>query len=53
MKWLQKFVFIILASGLALGQATAANNDSAGSVADELKALREAIADDAAGRALE
>jgi hypothetical protein len=37
--------FVVLASGLALGQATATNSGSAGtgSVADELKALREAI----------
>jgi hypothetical protein len=36
---------VVLASGLALGQATATNSGSAGtgSVADELKALREAI----------
>jgi hypothetical protein len=39
--------FAVLASGLALGQATATNSGSAGSgsVADELKALREAIAE--------
>jgi hypothetical protein len=37
--------FVVLASGLAMGQATATNSGSAGtgSVADELKALREAI----------
>jgi uncharacterized coiled-coil protein SlyX len=37
--------FVVLASGLALGQATAPSSSSAGSgsVADELKALREAI----------
>jgi len=37
--------FVVLASGLAMGQATATNGGSAGtgSVADELKALREAI----------
>src|SRR5438309_4379766 len=45
MRWLQKMCFVVLASGLALGQATAPNSGSAGSgsVADELKALREAI----------
>ncbi len=43
MRFLQKMCFVVLASGLALGQT--ANNSSAGqgSVADELKALREAI----------
>jgi hypothetical protein len=45
MRLLQKAVFMVLASGLALGQATATNNGSTGSVADELKALREAIAE--------
>jgi cell division protein FtsB len=45
MKLVQKVLFILLASTLALGQTPAANNDSAGSVADELKALREAIAE--------
>jgi len=45
MRLLQRMSFVVLASGLALGQATAANSGSAGSgsVADELKALREAI----------
>ncbi|MCU1254865.1 MAG: hypothetical protein JWM83_1164 [Candidatus Angelobacter sp.] len=45
MRLLEKMCFVVLASGLALGQATAANSGSAGtgSVADELKALREAI----------
>jgi hypothetical protein len=45
MRWLEKMCFVVLASGLALGQATAPNSGSAGSgsVADELKALREAI----------
>ncbi len=45
MRLLQKMCFVVLASGLALGQATATNSGSAGtgSVADELKALREAI----------
>jgi hypothetical protein len=45
MRLLQKVSFVVLASGLALGQATATNSGSAGtgSVADELKALREAI----------
>ena len=39
--------FVVLASGLAMGQATANNSGSAGtgSVADELKALREAISE--------
>ena len=43
MRFLQRMCFVVLASGLALGQT--ANNGSAGqgSVADELKALREAI----------
>jgi len=37
--------FVVLASGLALGQATASNSGSAGTdpVADQLKALREAL----------
>jgi len=45
MRFLQRMCFVVLASGLALGQATATNSGSAGtgSVADELKALREAI----------
>jgi hypothetical protein len=45
MRLLQKLCFVVLASGLAMGQATATNGGSAGtgSVADELKALREAI----------
>jgi hypothetical protein len=45
MRLLEKMGFVVLASGLALGQATATNSGSAGSgsVADELKALREAI----------
>jgi hypothetical protein len=45
MRLLEKMCFVLLASGLALGQATANNSGSAGtgSVADELKALREAI----------
>jgi hypothetical protein len=45
MRLLQKMCFVVLASGLAMGQATATNSGSAGtgSVADELKALREAI----------
>src|SRR6476646_2233660 len=45
MRLLEKMCFVLLASGLALGQATATNSGSAGtgSVADELKALREAI----------
>ena len=45
MRLLQKLCFVVLASGLAMGQATATNSGSAGtgSVADELKALREAI----------
>src|ERR1700760_1785410 len=45
MRLLQKVGFIVLASGLALGQATAPNSGSAQStsVSDELKALRDAI----------
>jgi len=45
MRWVQRMCFVVLASGLALGQATAPSSGSAGSgsVADELKALREAI----------
>lgn len=45
MRLLEKMCFVVLASGLALGQATAPNSGSAGSgsVSDELKALREAI----------
>jgi hypothetical protein len=47
MRLLEKMCFVVLASGLALGQATASNSGSAGSgsVADELKALREAISE--------
>ncbi len=47
MRLLSRMCFVVLASGLALGQATATNSGSAGSgsVADELKALREAIAE--------
>lgn len=47
MRLLEKMGFVVLASGLALGQATAPNSGSAGSgsVADELKALREAISE--------
>jgi hypothetical protein len=47
MRLLEKMCFVVLASGLALGQATATNSGSAGtgSVADELKALREAISE--------
>src|SRR6185503_3279147 len=45
MRLLEKMCFVVLASGLAMGQATATNSGSAGtgSVADELKAFREAI----------
>lgn len=45
MRLLQRMCFVVLASGLALGQATANNSGSAEStsVADELKALRDAI----------
>ncbi len=45
MRLLEKMCFVVLASGLALGQATAPNSGSAqsGSVSDDLKALREAI----------
>jgi uncharacterized coiled-coil protein SlyX len=45
MKLLRTVIFMMLASGLALSQAPASNNGPSGSVADELKALREAIAD--------
>ena len=47
MRLLQKMSFVVLASGLALGQATAPNSGSAGSgsVADELKAMHEAISE--------
>jgi type II secretory pathway pseudopilin PulG len=47
MRLLEKMCFVVLTSGLALGQATASNSGSAGtgSVADELKALREAISE--------
>ncbi|HVG90004.1 MAG TPA: hypothetical protein VNB54_00815, partial [Alphaproteobacteria bacterium] len=47
MRLLEKMCFVVLASGLALGQATATNSGPAGtgSVADELKALREAISE--------
>ena len=47
MRWFEKMCFVVVASGLALGQAAAPNGGSAGSgtVADELRALREAIAD--------
>src|ERR1043166_4639529 len=47
MRLLEKMCFVVLASGLALGQATANNSGPAGtgSVADELKALREAISE--------
>ena len=47
MRLLEKMCFVVLASGLALGQTTATNSGSArpGSVAEELKALREAIND--------
>jgi len=46
MKFLQKVGFLLLASGLALGQtsAPAAGPDDQNSVASELKVLREAIA---------
>ncbi len=45
MRFLEKMCFVVLASGLALGQASTPSNGAAGStsVADELKALREAI----------
>src|SRR5262249_19304137 len=47
MRLLEKMCFVLLASGLALGQATTSNSGSAGtgSVAAELKALREAISE--------
>ncbi|HEY6348587.1 MAG TPA: hypothetical protein VI636_04175 [Candidatus Angelobacter sp.] len=47
MRLLKKLCFFLLASGLALGQASAPDNSGqagTGSVADELKALRESIA---------
>jgi hypothetical protein len=43
MKFLQRMCFVVLASGMALGQAANNSSAAAGSVADELKALREAI----------
>ncbi len=43
MRFLQRMCFVVLASGMALGQATNNSSAAAGSVADELKALREAI----------
>src|SRR5262249_51532099 len=45
MRFLQKMCFVVLACGLALGQATTPDSGAAGtgSIADELKALREAI----------
>jgi hypothetical protein len=45
MRLLEKICIVVLATGLAMGQATATNSGSAGtgSVADELTALREAI----------
>src|ERR1051326_467073 len=45
MRWAQKMCFVVLASGLALGQSTTSSSGSTGSVADELKALREAISE--------
>jgi len=47
MRFFQRMCFVVLASGLALGQTTATNSGSAGSgsVAEELKALREALND--------
>ena len=43
MRVLQKMCFVVLASGLALGQTSNSGSAAPGSVADELKALREAI----------
>lgn len=44
MRWFEKMCFVVLASGLALGQAAAPNGSAGtGSIADELRALREAI----------
>ena len=45
MRFLERMCFVVLASGLALGQTAATDSGSAGTglVADELKALREAI----------
>jgi hypothetical protein len=47
MRLFEKIGFIVLASGLALGQGTAqsSGSNSSGSVSDELKALREAISE--------
>ncbi|HZU33989.1 MAG TPA: hypothetical protein VFB79_22945, partial [Candidatus Angelobacter sp.] len=47
MRFLEKMCFIVLASGLALGQGTAqsSGSNSSGTVSDELKALREAISE--------
>ena len=43
MRFLQRMCFVVLASGLALGQTANNGSSGQGSVADELKALREAI----------
>lgn len=43
MRFLQRMCFVVLASGLALGQTANSGSSGQGSVADELKALREAI----------
>ena len=43
MRFFQRMCFVVLASGLALGQTANNAPASQGSVADELKALREAI----------
>jgi uncharacterized coiled-coil protein SlyX len=43
MRFLQRICFMVLATGLALGQTASNGSAAPGSVADELKALREAI----------
>ena len=45
MRFLQRMCFVVLASGLALGQTANNTSSGQGSVADELKALREAISE--------
>jgi len=45
MRFFQKMCFVVLASGLALGQTATNGSAGQGSVADELKALREAISE--------
>jgi len=45
MRFFQRMCFVVLASGLALGQTATNGSAGQGSVADELKALREAISE--------